>query len=93
VAGDARRRSTPPSARTPRAKVAELDDAVQCGGKVLTGGHALDGPGYCYAPTVIGNVPAGSRVLTEEIFGPVAPVTTFSSEDEARRRSRPPSWC
>ncbi len=67
-----------------RAKVAELvDDAAERGARVLTGGHALDGPGYFYAPTVLAGVPADARVLAEEIFGPVAPVATFATEEEA----------
>jgi succinate-semialdehyde dehydrogenase / glutarate-semialdehyde dehydrogenase len=67
-----------------RSKVAELvDDAVGKGAKVLTGGERVDGAGYFYAPTVLGDVPANADLLSEEIFGPVAPVTTFSSDDEA----------
>ncbi len=67
-----------------RAIVAELvGDAAERGARVLTGGHALDGPGYFYAPTVLAGVPADARVLAEEIFGPVAPVATFATEDEA----------
>jgi succinate-semialdehyde dehydrogenase/glutarate-semialdehyde dehydrogenase len=67
-----------------RDKVAGLvDDAVQRGGKLLTGGGARDGQGYFYDPTVLADVPAGARMLSEEIFGPVAPVTSFSSEAEA----------
>ena len=67
-----------------RSKVAELvEDAVGKGAKVLTGGERVDGAGYFYAPTVLGNVPANADLLSEEIFGPVAPITTFSSDDEA----------
>lgn len=67
-----------------RGKVAELvEDAVARGGKVLCGGQRLDRPGYFYAPTVLAGVPDDARVFGEEIFGPVAPVTTFSSEEEA----------
>jgi succinate-semialdehyde dehydrogenase/glutarate-semialdehyde dehydrogenase len=67
-----------------RAKVAELvDDAVGRGARVLVGGQALDGPGYFYEPTVLADVPAGAGALREEIFGPVAPVATFSSDEEA----------
>ncbi len=67
-----------------RGIVAELvGDAAERGARVLTGGHAPDGPGYFYAPTVLAGVPADARVLTEEIFGPVAPVATFATEDEA----------
>jgi succinate-semialdehyde dehydrogenase/glutarate-semialdehyde dehydrogenase len=67
-----------------RDKVAAMvEDARARGAKVLCGGEVVDRPGYFYAPTVLANVPQGSRVLTEEIFGPVAPVQTFSTEDEA----------
>jgi succinate-semialdehyde dehydrogenase/glutarate-semialdehyde dehydrogenase len=67
-----------------RAIVTELvGDAAERGARVLTGGHALDGPGYFYAPTVLAEVPADARVLAEEIFGPVAPVAAFATEDEA----------
>ncbi|MBJ7519310.1 MAG: NAD-dependent succinate-semialdehyde dehydrogenase [Solirubrobacteraceae bacterium] len=67
-----------------RGKVAELvDEAVSRGAKVLCGGSRVDGAGYFYEPTVLAGVPGDARVFTEEIFGPVAPVTTFSSDDEA----------
>ena len=65
-------------------KVAALvDDAVAKGARVLCGGERLDGPGHFYKPTVLVDVPAAARLLKEEIFGPVAPVTAFTSEDEA----------
>jgi succinate-semialdehyde dehydrogenase / glutarate-semialdehyde dehydrogenase len=71
-----------------RSKVAELvDDAVARGATVLTGGKVLDGPGYFYEPTVLTDIDADSRVLSEEIFGPVAPVMGFSTEDEAIARA------
>jgi len=60
-----------------------VDDAVQRGARVLTGGERLEGPGTFYAPTVLTRVAPGSRLLDEEIFGPVAPVTTFTDEEEA----------
>jgi succinate-semialdehyde dehydrogenase / glutarate-semialdehyde dehydrogenase len=67
-----------------REKVAELvDDAVGKGAKALVGGHARDGAGYFYDPTVLTDVPADAELLTEEIFGPVAPVKGFLDEDEA----------
>jgi succinate-semialdehyde dehydrogenase/glutarate-semialdehyde dehydrogenase len=67
-----------------RSKVAELvDDAVGKGAEAVTGGKALDGQGYFYAPTVLSGVTDDARMLKEEIFGPVAPVATFGSEDEA----------
>jgi succinate-semialdehyde dehydrogenase/glutarate-semialdehyde dehydrogenase len=69
---------------TQRAKVSELvSDATQRGARVLLGGERLDGPGYFYAPTVLEGVTEDARVLREEIFGPVAPVATFASDQEA----------
>jgi succinate-semialdehyde dehydrogenase/glutarate-semialdehyde dehydrogenase len=66
-----------------RDKVAELvADAVDQGGKVLTGGNRGDGAGYFFEPTVLADVPTSARMFREEIFGPVAPVTTFGSDDE-----------
>ncbi|MFW6204694.1 MAG: NAD-dependent succinate-semialdehyde dehydrogenase, partial [Actinomycetota bacterium] len=58
-------------------------DATDSGARVLTGGDAVDGPGWFYAPTVLADVPTDARVMHEEIFGPVAPVTTFSTEEQA----------
>jgi succinate-semialdehyde dehydrogenase / glutarate-semialdehyde dehydrogenase len=67
-----------------RSKVAELvEDAVGKGAQVLVGGERVDGAGYFYRPTVLADVPDQARVLDEEIFGPVAPVKGFGSEDEA----------
>jgi succinate-semialdehyde dehydrogenase / glutarate-semialdehyde dehydrogenase len=67
-----------------REKVSELvEDASGRGARVLVGGHARDGAGYFFDPTVIADIPDDARLLHEEIFGPVAPVRGFSSEDEA----------
>jgi succinate-semialdehyde dehydrogenase/glutarate-semialdehyde dehydrogenase len=67
-----------------RQKVTRLvDDARARGARVLLGGHARDGAGYFYDPTVLADVPEGAELLTEEIFGPVAPVRAFANEDEA----------
>ncbi|MFY0407651.1 NAD-dependent succinate-semialdehyde dehydrogenase [Solicola sp. PLA-1-18] len=66
-----------------RDKVAELvDDAVDAGATALTGGKQSDGPGYFYPPTVLTGVPKEARMWSEEIFGPVAPIFTFSTEEE-----------
>jgi succinate-semialdehyde dehydrogenase/glutarate-semialdehyde dehydrogenase len=66
------------------AKVQELvDDALQRGATLLCGGERVDGPGHFYKPTVLADVPAGARLLREEIFGPVAPVRSFDSEEQA----------
>lgn len=69
-----------------RDKVHELvSDAVSQGAVALTGGEPESGAGYFYQPTVLSNVSASSRILAEEIFGPVAPIVTFRDEDEAVR--------
>ncbi|MFJ4030226.1 NAD-dependent succinate-semialdehyde dehydrogenase [Paenarthrobacter sp. NPDC089989] len=60
-------------------------DAVAGGAEAVTGGAAVDGPGYFYQPTVLKNVAEDARILQEEIFGPVAPIVTFSTEDDAIR--------
>jgi succinate-semialdehyde dehydrogenase/glutarate-semialdehyde dehydrogenase len=67
-----------------RTKVAELvDDARQRGANLLLGGERVGDRGYFYAPTVLSDVPADARLLDEEIFGPVAPVATFVSDEQA----------
>jgi succinate-semialdehyde dehydrogenase/glutarate-semialdehyde dehydrogenase len=67
-----------------RGKVEELvEDARSKGASVVVGGERSDGAGYFYKPTVLGDIPDGARVLSEEIFGPVAPVKGFESEEEA----------
>jgi succinate-semialdehyde dehydrogenase/glutarate-semialdehyde dehydrogenase len=67
-----------------REKVAELvRDAESKGAKVLVGGHERDGAGYFYDPTVLTDVPEDANLLSEEIFGPVAPVKGFEAEEEA----------
>jgi succinate-semialdehyde dehydrogenase/glutarate-semialdehyde dehydrogenase len=65
-------------------KVGELvADAVGRGAQLLTGGNAVGERGYFFAPTVLAEVAPDSRLLAEEIFGPVAPITTFTTTDEA----------
>jgi succinate-semialdehyde dehydrogenase/glutarate-semialdehyde dehydrogenase len=67
-----------------RDKVVDLvGDAVGRGATVRVGGEALDGPGYFYRPTVLSAVPLQARLTKEEIFGPVAPISVFDTEDEA----------
>jgi succinate-semialdehyde dehydrogenase/glutarate-semialdehyde dehydrogenase len=65
-------------------KVTELvDDAAGRGAAVRTGGKRLGERGYFYAPTVLDQVPVDARILQEEVFGPVAPIATFATDDEA----------
>ncbi len=71
-----------------REKVSELvQDAVERGAQIALGGGqdagTLPGAGYFYEPTVLTGVPSDARVLGEEIFGPVAPIATFSTETQA----------
>jgi succinate-semialdehyde dehydrogenase/glutarate-semialdehyde dehydrogenase len=67
-----------------RSKVAHLvDEAAKDGGRVITGGQAPDRRGYFYAPTVLDDVPPGAGILSEEIFGPVAPIVRFTDTDHA----------
>lgn len=64
--------------------VSELvQDALERGARAMVGGHTINGSGYFYAPTVLVDVPRDARVIREEIFGPVAPVLTFTTEREA----------
>ncbi|GAB3848186.1 NAD-dependent succinate-semialdehyde dehydrogenase [Nesterenkonia populi] len=66
-----------------RDKVAELvDDAVRSGAEVILGGEPAAGEGYFYPPTVLSGVPRRARMWSEEIFGPVAPLTPFDEEDQ-----------
>lgn len=60
-----------------------VDDAAEKGATIATGGKRGEGAGYFYEPTVITNVSRETRVAQEEIFGPVAPIITFSTEEEA----------
>jgi succinate-semialdehyde dehydrogenase / glutarate-semialdehyde dehydrogenase len=64
-----------------------VTDAVHDGARVLTGGSAPDGPGYFYRPTVLLDVHPESEINTQEIFGPVAPILTFTTEEEAIARA------
>lgn len=57
--------------------------AVGGDARVLTGGRAPSGPGYFYEPTVLSEVPFDAAILGREIFGPVAPVVSFETEEEA----------
>jgi succinate-semialdehyde dehydrogenase / glutarate-semialdehyde dehydrogenase len=68
------------------AAVAKIDelvaDALDRGAKPLVGGSRPDGPGHFYTPTVLTQVDPTARIMHEEVFGPVAPITTFATDDE-----------
>jgi succinate-semialdehyde dehydrogenase/glutarate-semialdehyde dehydrogenase len=60
-----------------------VEDARDRGARVRTGGQRLDRPGWFYPPTVLDRVAPGSAILRDEVFGPVAPLTTFTDEHAA----------
>jgi succinate-semialdehyde dehydrogenase/glutarate-semialdehyde dehydrogenase len=62
-----------------------VDDATARGAKVLTGGKPLDQDGYYFPPTVLKDVAADANITAAEIFGPIAAITTFETEEEAIR--------
>ncbi len=73
---------------TAQASVGDLvKDATAKGATVVVGGTTVGNRGYFYAPTVLTGVPADARMMQEEIFGPVAPIATFSTEDEVITRA------
>lgn len=71
------------SSRRLTAISALVDDAVAKGARVVTGGHRIGDSGFFFAPTVLANVPNDALILDEEPFGPVVPIQTFTSYDEA----------
>lgn len=62
-------------------------DAKQRGGKIVTGGSRRGNQGYFYEPTVITDLPDDARIMTEEPFGPLAPIVTFKTFDEVVERA------
>jgi succinate-semialdehyde dehydrogenase / glutarate-semialdehyde dehydrogenase len=62
-------------------------DAKQRGGKIQTGGTRHGNQGYFFEPTVITDVPDDSKIMTQEPFGPVAPIVTFKTFDEVVQRA------
>ena len=67
-------------------------DAVNKGARILTGGNRPEGPGYFYSPTVLVDVALDSELMSTEIFGPVAAITSFDSEDEVLRLANDTDW-
>jgi acyl-CoA reductase-like NAD-dependent aldehyde dehydrogenase len=62
-----------------------VDEAVQKGARVLTGGHTVEGPGRFYEPTVLVDVDHSMKIMTEETFGPTLPIMKVRDQDEAVR--------
>ncbi len=62
-------------------------DSASAGGRIVTGGQEMEGAGYFYQPTVMADVPHDSPVMTEEIFGPVMPITPFDNLDDVIHRA------
>jgi succinate-semialdehyde dehydrogenase/glutarate-semialdehyde dehydrogenase len=74
-------------------KVQELvDDAVGKGATVVCGGSRPERRGFFYSPTVLSDVSPEASLMTEEIFGPVAPVVPFDSEEEVVRMANDTPW-
>jgi succinate-semialdehyde dehydrogenase / glutarate-semialdehyde dehydrogenase len=69
-----------------------VDDAVDRGAKILTGGFRPQTPGYFYKPTVLVDVPADADICRTEIFGPVAAITVFDTEDEVIAMANDTDW-
>jgi succinate-semialdehyde dehydrogenase / glutarate-semialdehyde dehydrogenase len=63
----------------------QVEVSVRSGARVLTGGRAVDGPGFYYQPTVLDQVTADMPVLAEEVFGPAVPLVRASDVDDAVR--------
>jgi succinate-semialdehyde dehydrogenase / glutarate-semialdehyde dehydrogenase len=75
------------NARRIDAMEAFVNDAKDRGGKIVTGGHRRGNQGYFYEPTVITDVPDNSKIMTQEPFGPLAPVVAFKTFDEVVERA------
>ncbi|WP_295850250.1 NAD-dependent succinate-semialdehyde dehydrogenase [uncultured Xylophilus sp.] len=66
---------------------AMVADTASSGARLLCGGQRLPGPGSFFAPTVFADVPETARIMNEEPFGPVVPITPFATTDEAVERA------
>ncbi len=64
-----------------------VENALELGGKVLLGGEPLDRTGHFFSPTVVTDLPEHSMLMTEEPFGPIAPITRFSDTDDVIKRA------
>ncbi|OZI63138.1 NAD-dependent succinate-semialdehyde dehydrogenase [Bordetella genomosp. 11] len=64
-----------------------VEDAIEKGAKVVLGGAPIERAGHFFAPTVITDLPEDAMLMTEEPFGPLAPVVPFTDTDEAIKRA------
>ena len=71
------------SARQRESVAGFVDRAQETGGKVLTGGESIEGPGAYYRPTVVADVDQKAEIVQQEVFGPVVTVQRFTDEDQA----------
>ena len=69
-----------------------VTDAIAKGARILTGGSRPEGPGYFFTPTVLTDVTTDAELMSTEIFGPVAAITSFDSEDEVLRLANDTEW-
>lgn len=69
-----------------------VEDALQRGARLLTGGQVVDGKGYFFPPTVLADVPRGARIFNEEPFGPIAAFARFSTDAEALEEANRLPW-
>jgi succinate-semialdehyde dehydrogenase/glutarate-semialdehyde dehydrogenase/succinyl-CoA reductase len=58
-------------------------DAKNKGANILTGGNSIEGEGYFFEPTIVGNVKHDMKIVREEVFGPAAPIIVVKNENEA----------
>ena len=63
----------------------QVERSIRAGATLLAGGAAMDGPGFFYQPTVLGDVRPGVPAFDEEVFGPVAALVVAEDEDDAIR--------
>lgn len=64
-----------------------VEDALKLGGKIQLGGEAINRTGYFFSPTVITDLPEHAMLMTEEPFGPIAPIVRFSGTEEVIKRA------
>ncbi|HEX7142754.1 MAG TPA: NAD-dependent succinate-semialdehyde dehydrogenase [Nitrososphaeraceae archaeon] len=61
----------------------QVNDSINEGAEVLTGGEKIGSKGYFYKPTILGNITPNMRIVNEEVFGPAAPILIADNEKEA----------